>query len=108
MVGAFGESSTDLDRITRGLAESRVLFLSREMGRPITDTWTGQVLGQQRRFFSCTFVRCQAACLLARMGHLGVGAREAAGRRRVARAQEERSRKEQEESGQDGSPGVGS
>ena len=56
----------------------------------------GQVLGQHRRFFSAPFVRCQAACLVSRMGHLGEGAREAAARRRVWSAQEERSRREGE------------
>ena len=67
-----------LDRMIRAIAESRVLYLSRETGRPITDNWVGQVLGQHRRSLSAAFVRAQAACLTSRMGHLGVGAREAA------------------------------
>ena len=96
VVGAFGDSRTDLDRIIRGIAESRVLFLSRETGRPVTDSWTGQVLGAHRRFFSALFVRCQAQCLVARMGHLGEAARERAGQRRATMAQEEGSRKEEE------------
>ena len=79
VVGAFDDISTDLDRIIRAIAESRVLFLSRETGRPVTDGWTGQVLGAHRRFFSALFVRCQAQCLVARMGHLGKQARERAG-----------------------------
>ena len=96
VVGAFGEASSDLDRAIRGIAESRVLYLSRQEGRPVTDAWTGQVLGQHRRFFSALFVRCQAACLVSRMGHLGEGAKEAAARRKVWTAQEMRSRKEAE------------
>ena len=96
MVGAFGEASTDLDRMIRGIAESRVLYLSRQEGRPVTDAWTGQVLGQHRRFFSALFVRCQAACLVSRMGHLGEGAKEAAARRKVWSAQELRTRREEE------------
>jgi hypothetical protein len=73
-----------------------VLYLSRQAGRPVTDAWTGQVLGQHRRFFSCLFVRCQTACLVSRMGHLGEGAKEAAARRKVWSGEEERSRKEEE------------
>ena len=30
VVGAFGEASTDLDRVIKGIAESRVLYLSRK------------------------------------------------------------------------------
>ena len=51
MVGTFGDASTDLDRVIKGIAESRVLFLSRKEGRLVTDAWAGQVLGQHRRFF---------------------------------------------------------
>ena len=36
--GAFGEASADdLDRVVTALAESRVLYLSRESGKPVTD-----------------------------------------------------------------------
>ena len=55
MVAVFGEARTDLDRTIRGIAESRVLYLSRQEGRPVTDAWTDQVLGQHRRFFSALF-----------------------------------------------------
>ena len=96
VVGAFGEASTDLDRTITALAESRVLFLSRESGKPITDGWRSIVLGQYRRYFSALFVRAQAACLTARVGHLGEGAQEVAGRRRDIMVQEERSRREAE------------
>ena len=51
MVGTFGDASTDLDRVIKGIAESRVLFLSRKEGQLVTDAWAGQVLGQHRRFF---------------------------------------------------------
>jgi hypothetical protein len=96
VVGFVGDISTDLDRVIRALAESRVLYLSRETGRPVTDMWIGQVLAQTRRVLSCVFVRCQAACLTARMGHLGEAAKETAARRQVTMAEEERRRKEQE------------
>ena len=93
-VGAFGDCSTDMDRLIRALADSRALFLAREAGRPLSDRETGHILGQYRRVLSVTFVRSQAACLVARMGHLGQAARECAGRRRVAMADGERMRQE--------------
>ena len=96
MVGAFGEVSLDLDRVVTALAESRVLFLSLESGRSVTDGWRNVVLGQYRRYFSCLFVRVQAACLCARLGHLGEGARDAAGRRRDLMEQELRAKREAE------------
>ena len=93
-VGAFGDCSTDMDRTIRALADSRALYLSREAGRPLSDKETGHILGQYRRVLSVTFVRCQAACLVARMGHLGEAAKECAGRRRVAMEEGERMRNE--------------
>jgi hypothetical protein len=83
-----------MDRLIRALADSRALFLAREAGRPLSDRETGHILGQYRRVLSVTFVRSQAACLVARMGHLGQAARECAGRRRVAMADGERMRQE--------------
>ena len=94
VVGAFGEVSSDLDRVISALAESRVLYLARESGKPATDGWRSVVLGQYRRYFSVLFVRVQMACLTARLGHLGMAAREVAGRRRDLMAQEERGRRE--------------
>ena len=94
VVGAFGEVSSDLGRVITALAESRVLFLARESGKPVTDGWRSVILGQYRRYFSSLFVRVQAACLTARLGHLGPVAREVAGRRRDLMAQEERARRE--------------
>ena len=93
-VGAFGDCSTDMDRLIRALAESRVLFLSREAGRPLSDRETGHILGQYRRVLSVTFVRSQAAWMVARMGHLGQAARECAERRREAMREGERMRLE--------------
>ena len=81
VLGAFGEVSADMDRVVSALADSRVLFLSRESGKPVTDGWRSVILGQHRRFFPVLFVKIQAACLAARMGHLGEGTRQADGRR---------------------------
>ena len=94
VVGAFGEVSADLDRTVTALAETRVLYLSRESGKPVTEGWRSVVLGQYRRHFSVVFVKVQAACLTARLGHLGPGARQAAGRRRDMMLQELRSQRE--------------
>ena len=96
VVGAFGEVSEDLERTIKAIAEARVLYLSRETGLPVSDSKAGWILGQYRRLLSCLFIRSQASCLLARMGHLGEGAKECAARRRVAMAEEERRRKEEE------------
>ena len=52
------------------------------------------MLSQYRRYFSVLFVKVQAACITARLSHLGVGAREAAGRRRDLLQQEQSSRRE--------------
>ena len=93
-VGAFGDISTDLDRLIRALAESRALYLSREAGRPLSDRESGHILGQYRRDLSVSFLRSQAACLVARVGHLGQAARECAGRRTVAMAEGVRMRQE--------------
>ena len=96
VVGAFGEVSSDLERTITALAESRVLYLSRESGKPVTDGWRSVVLSQYRRYFSVLFVKVQSACLTARMGHLGQESRVRAGRRRDLMEQELRSRKEAE------------
>ena len=93
-IGAFGDCSTDMDRVIRAMADSRALYLSREAGRPLSDKETGHILGQYRRVLSVTFVRCQAACLVARMGHLGEATKECAGRRREAMQEGERMREE--------------
>ena len=93
-VGAFGDISSDLDRLIRALAESRALFLSRESGRPLSDRQAGLILGQYRRLLSVTFVRSQAECLVSRMGHLGDSVRLCAARRRLAMQEGEQRRLE--------------
>ena len=93
-VSAFGDITTDLDRLMKALAESRALYLSREAGRPLSDNESGLILWQYHGVLSVTFSRSQAACLLARVGHLGQAAWECAGRRRVAIAEGVRMRQE--------------
>ena len=94
VVGAFREVSADLGSLIKAMAESRVLFLARELGKPVTEGWGSVVLSQFRRFFSVLFVKLQAAGLTARLGHLGLEAREAGGRRRDLLQQEQSSRRE--------------
>ena len=81
VVGYWGKVFTDLDRIVRAIAEARMLYRAQETGRPITDHRVSQVLGQHRRSLSAAFFRPQMACLTSRMGHLGVGSREAVARK---------------------------
>ena len=72
VVGAFGEVSSDLDRVISAMAESRVLYLARESGRLVTDGWRSVILGQYRRYFSTLFVKAVAACLTAKCTRLTI------------------------------------
>ena len=94
IVGAFGEMSPDMGRVIAALAESRVIFLARESGTLVTDSMMSVVLAQDRRYFSVVLKRFQAACLMARIGHLNMETREAAGKRRDLLQQKQRSRSE--------------
>ena len=53
------------------------------------------IMGRYRQILSCTFIRATESCLLARLGHLDAGAREAAQRRQVTVWEEERDRREE-------------
>ena len=94
VVGRFGEASQHLHLLVKGMAEARALHLSRTRGRPVSEAETGVILSSYRRILSCRFVRSQEDCLLARLGHMDQGAREAAGRRKVRVREEEMARKE--------------
>lgn len=54
------------------------------------------MLGQHRRSLSAAFIRAQMACVTSRMGHLGVGSREAAARRGRAMVEEKKIQREEE------------
>ena len=84
VVGAWGEGSRDLHALIRVMAESRVVANSQARGYMTGDGELSVVIGNIRRVLSCTFVRSQALCLLARLGQIGEGAQGAADRRRVA------------------------
>ena len=66
-------SNTQLFKIISVMDGSRVRYLlSRETGKPVTGGWKSAVLSQYRCFISVLFVRVQAACLSARIEHLGL------------------------------------
>ena len=94
VVGRFGDSSEHLHLLIKGMAEARALFVSRSAGRPLSDNETGVILSSYRRILSCRFIRSQESCLLARLGHMDDGARQAAGRRRLRMREEEMARHE--------------
>ena len=94
VVGRFGEGSTDLHVLLKRLAEARANNVARAMGRPTSVSEAGMILAQYRRVLACTFVRAQASCLLARLGHMDEGARQAATRRQVTLREEDLSRRE--------------
>ena len=56
---------------------------------------TASITSTYRRILSCQFIRSIEGCLLARMGHMDKGARDAAGRRREGEMEERRVRQEQ-------------
>ena len=84
VVGAWGEASKDLCSLIRVMAECRVLANNRARGCIGGDGELSCVIGSIRRVLSCSFVRAQALCLLARLGQVGEGARAAADRRAAA------------------------
>ena len=95
VVGRFAEASQHLHYLVRGLAEGRSLHLARTTGKPTSAGVTAAITSSYRRILSCQFVRSVEGCLLARMGHLDKGARDAAGRRRESELEERRVRMEQ-------------
>ena len=63
-------------------------------GRTLSDFETSQILQYYRRRLSICSVRAQASCLLARLGHFGHQASQAAKRQDKARGVEEASKQE--------------
>ena len=76
--------------IGKNMVEAR----GRERGWEGGEGEMGQVIGQIRRKLSCTFIRAQSLCLLARIGQLGPGAKIAAERRSEAKRAETARRRE--------------
>ena len=88
----MGRWKQDLHNLISTVGSSLVAAKARARG------WGGGELGQAicqiRRRLSCTFIRCQALCLLSRIGQLGPGARAAAHRREDALRAETARRRE--------------
>ena len=96
VVGPWADGSKDLHSLIKILGESAVVARSRARGWEIAEGELGLVLGQTRRRLSCTFVRAQALCLLARLGQLGRGARMADDRgKEASRVETDRRREAQ-------------
>ena len=94
VVGRWAEASQHLHDLVQGLAEARALHQTRMTGVPTTAGMLSVIVSRYRRILSCAFVRANEACLLARLGHLDAGAREAAARRRTTVREEELDRAE--------------
>ena len=94
VVGRWGEASQHLHNFVQSLAEARALHLARLTGIPTSAGTLASVIGSYRHILSCSFVRANESCLIARMGHLGPGARDAAVRRQVAVRRERLAREE--------------
>ena len=94
VVGPWGDGSKDLHTLVKIIGESSVAARGRARGWEGGEGELGLVLGQTRRRLSCSFVRAQALCLLARLGQLGPGARMAADRRKEAKRVETSRRRE--------------
>ena len=86
--------SKDLHTLVSMIGKNMVEARGRERGWEGGEGEMGQVIGQIRRKLSCTFIRAQSLCLLARIGQLGPGAKIAAERRSEAKRAETARRRE--------------
>ena len=77
------------------MAEARDLHQSRMTGVPGTPGTLSVIVSRYRRIISCASVRAIESCLLARLGHMDSGAREAAARRKTTVREEELDRREE-------------
>ena len=94
VVGRWSEGSQHLHNLVQGLAEARALHLARTTGVPATDGALSTITASYRRILSCTMVKANETCLLARLGHMDAGARGAAGRRAATVREEQLTRAE--------------
>ena len=85
VVGPWGECSKDLHALVKVLGENKVAARARARWRESSDKELGVVIAQIRKYLSAAFIRAQSLCLLNRLCFLGEGAKEAAGRRDLAR-----------------------
>ena len=98
VVGPFGECSGDLHELLNTVAESKMLQLRISRGELESEWKTASHLTYLKRQISVCAVRGMAESLLVRLQHAGVGqgggAAQAAKRRGLAMAREERGRRE--------------
>ena len=92
VLGQFGEASQHVHHLLNKLSTIKAKAHSRAIGRPVSEHERAGILHYFRRRLSIAAVRAQAQCLLARTGHLGDGARQAAQRRKQVRQSAERNR----------------
>ena len=96
MAGPWGDLSPHLHQLLNIFAVARVEAMEQAQGYEQGPGMLGKVNGEVRRAFSVMVVRSQAQCLLARLAHLGPGARAAAQRRKGTLQLEERRRKDRQ------------
>ena len=94
VVGQYGEGSQGLQNLVSYMAESRAKFICHARGKPLSTQETSSLLASYRRRLSVVAIRAQARCLLARVGHLGPAAEQAAQRRAKVRGNEDLQRRE--------------
>ena len=80
-----GKCRKDMQSLIKVIGETKVAAQARERDRPTSDNGLAVVISQIRKFLSTAFIRAQSLCLLNRLCFLGKGAKEAAGRRDLAK-----------------------
>ena len=85
MVGPWRDCSKEMHSLIKVMGKSKVAAQARDRGRPASDNELGVVISQIRKFLSTAFIRAEGLCLLNRLCFLRMGAKEAAGRRDLAR-----------------------
>ena len=96
VVGPWGEGSKDLHNLVKVIGDCQLTAKSRALGRSLSDNELGQIITQIRKFLSTSFITAQSLCLINRLCFLGDGAKAAAGRRDMARREEESRRRDRE------------
>ena len=94
VAGQFGEVSQHVHDLLGTLATYKAGHISRRDGRPVSDSERGLILHHLRRRLSVGIIRAQSVCMLARLGHMLPGAKDAARRRQISKHREVSNRKD--------------
>ena len=78
------------------MGENKVAVQARATGREASDNELGIIISQIRKYPWTAFIRAQSLCLINRLAQLWEGAKDAAGRRTLARRLEQGWRRERE------------